>query len=246
MLRAPPTRNGNSTSRYHKRRLSIYIATADYQSDRPTANVDDDSALQAKHVRHLEKLDRDYFATTHELCRRVLREDWPMLAVKKPRNLPFASLGALFKGRDKFLDKLHEVLAGDKDGDATAVVGKALHGLGGVGKTRLAVEYALRHESEHSALLFVSAETPERLYAGLAALTGPDILDLPEKDAREDEVKIPAALGWLENHPGWLMILDNVDDAPAAAAVEKLLARLRGGKVIVTGRISTDVGIGQR
>ena len=40
----------------------------------------------------------------------------------------------------------------------------------------------------------------------------------------------------MENHPGWLMILDNVDDGKAAAAVEKLLARLRGGQVIITGR----------
>jgi hypothetical protein len=43
-------------------------------------------------------------------------------------------------------------------------------------------------------------------------------------------VKIAAALGWLENHLGWLMILDNVDDAPAVAAVAKLLARLSGGR----------------
>jgi hypothetical protein len=54
------------------------------------------------------------------------------------RNLPFASLGPLLKGRDKFLDRLHEALASDKDQRAMA-----LHGLGGVGKTRLAVEYAL-------------------------------------------------------------------------------------------------------
>ena len=156
--------------------------------------------------------------------------------VRQPRNLPFASLGSLFKGRDAFLDRLHEALTRDQEKHAAAVTGKALHGLGGIGKTRLAVEYALRHASEHSALLFVSAETPERLSNGLAALAGPDILDLPVKDAREDEIKISAAIGWMENHPGWLMILDNVDDGKAAAAVEKLLARLRGGQVIITGR----------
>ena len=112
-------------------------------------------------------------------------------------------------------------------GGATAIVGRALHGLGGIGKTRLAVEYALQHESEHSALLFVRADTPARLETSLAALAGPDILDLPEKDAREDAAKIAAALGWLEAHPGWLMIVDNVDDAAAVAAVDKLLARLQ-------------------
>jgi hypothetical protein len=59
-----------------------------------------------------------------------------------------------------------------------------------------------------------------------------------EKNVREDGVKIRAAIGWLENHPGWLMILDNVDDSEAAAAVEKVLARLRGGQIIITGRIA--------
>jgi hypothetical protein len=224
-------------ARHHQRRLSIYIAKAGYQPDEPDATIsDNDTTLQSEHIRRLEKLDRDYFATTDELCRRVLCEDWPIVPIKKPRNLPFASLGSLFKGRDAFLDRLHETLTRDQEKHAAAVTGKALHGLGGIGKTRLAVEYALRHEREHSALLFVPAETPERLSTGLAALAGPDILDLPEKDAREDEVKIPAALNWLEHHPGWLMILDNVDDDKAAAAVEDFVARLKGGHVLITGR----------
>jgi hypothetical protein len=99
-------------ARHHKRRLSIYIAKADHQPDEPTStNVDDDLALQAEHIRRLEKLDREYFATTDQLCRRALREDWPTVAIKKPRNLPFVSLGPLFKGRDKFLNRLHETLA---------------------------------------------------------------------------------------------------------------------------------------
>ncbi|WP_158812690.1 tetratricopeptide repeat protein [Methylocapsa sp. S129] len=161
---------------------------------------------------------------------------------RKPRNLPFASLGPLFKGREEFLGKLHEALNSNESAHAAAVVGKALHGLGGVGKTRLAVEYALRHDAEHSALLFLRAATPAQLDASLAALAGPDILDLPTQNEREDALKIPAVLNWLNNHPGWLVILDNVDDAPAVAAVEKLLARLRGGQAIITGRVANFSG----
>ncbi len=93
-----------------------------------------------------------------------------------------------------------------------------------------------KHESEHSALLFLRADAPAALDTSLAALAGSDMLDLPEKDAREDAAKIAAALGWLAAHPGWLMIVDNVDDPAAVAAVDKLLARLSGGKVVVTGR----------
>jgi len=157
---------------------------------------------------------------------------------RKPNNLPFASLGPLFKGREGFLQTLHTALTRAGAGTAAAVTGKALHGLGGVGKTRLAIEYSLRHADDYSALLFVRAETPERLEAGLAALAGVDILDLKEKEAREDEVKIAAVLGWLARHPLWLMIFDNVDDRKAAAAVEKLLPKLFGGRVLITGRMA--------
>ena len=80
---------------------------------------------------------------------------------RQPRNLPFISLGSLFKGRDIFLDNLHRVVTRDPDKHAGAITVTALHGLGGVGKTRLAIEYALRHEPQHSALLYLSAETPE-------------------------------------------------------------------------------------
>ena len=118
---------------------------------------------------------------------------------------------------------------------AAAVTGKAVHGLGGVGKTRVAIEYAWRHAWEYSAFLFAPAETPERLDAGLAALVGAEVLDLPEKDKREDAVKILAALRWLEHPPTWLMILDNVDGRRVAAAVEWLIPKLAALPEHVTG-----------
>jgi hypothetical protein len=155
---------------------------------------------------------------------------------RQPRNLPFASLGSLFKGRENILSQLNDSLTKKQELSAAAVTGKALHGLGGIGKTRLAIEYAWKFAGEYSALLFVPAESPERLGAGLAALAG--VLDLPEKDAREDEVKIAAARKWLDAHKDWLLILDNVNNAQAAAAAENLVASLTGGHVLITGRTS--------
>jgi tetratricopeptide (TPR) repeat protein len=154
---------------------------------------------------------------------------------RQPRNLPFASLGSLFLGRDEALNELRTAL---EAGEGAAVVGRALHGLGGVGKTRLAIEYSLRCEADYSALLFVRADDPAALDANLAALAGAEVLDLPEKEAPQDAAKIEAVLGWLEAHPTWLMIVDNVDDGEAVKAVTKLMARVRGGHVIVTGRAS--------
>ncbi|MEP7011328.1 MAG: restriction endonuclease [Acidobacteriota bacterium] len=54
-------------------------------------------------------------------------------------SLPYASLGELFQGREEVLASLHQKLTDGKSGKATAIAGKAVHGLGGVGKTRLAI-----------------------------------------------------------------------------------------------------------
>lgn len=85
---------------------------------------------------------------------------WNRGANIRPANLPYTSLGTLFKGRDAFLTDLHERLTGHT---ATLIKGHAIHGLGGVGKTRAAVEYAWRYHSHYTALLFVSADSPETL-----------------------------------------------------------------------------------
>jgi hypothetical protein len=106
----------------------------------------------------------------------------------KPRNLLFPSLGSLFAGRAEDLAELHTALLGAKGAPV------ALSGLGGVGKTRLAIEYAWSRETIYSALLFVSANDGAALNAGLAGLTAFEILDLPEKEARDDATKITAVL----------------------------------------------------
>jgi hypothetical protein len=150
------------------------------------------------------------------------------LPARRLSNLPFASFGARFVGRAEDVAKLHDALA------SSATV--ALTGLGGVGKTRLAIEYALKYGADFSALLFVRADDPARLNANLAALTGAGALDLPEKEAREDEIKVDAVRRWLGAHPTWLMILDNVDDKAARDAVIDLLPRLSGGRTLITAR----------
>jgi len=147
-----------------------------------------------------------------------------------PRNLPLLSLGSLFAGREGRARRPRTALLAAKAGAV------ALHGLGGVGKTRLAIEYGWAREAHYSALVFVSASDAASLNAGLAAFAGPESLDLPEKEARDDATKITAVLHWLEANPTWLMILDNVDDGAAVGAVSQLLPRLKGGHVIVTAR----------
>jgi tetratricopeptide (TPR) repeat protein len=152
----------------------------------------------------------------------------------KPTFLPYPSLGPLFKGRGAFLHRLHESLT-RADGTTTAIVSQALYGLGGIGKTRAAVEYAWTHRADYAAVLFVQADSPEALHRNLAALTGP--LALPEHEATDEQVRLHAVLAWLRARPGWLLILDNVDTTPALNEAERLMGQLAGGHVLLTSRL---------
>jgi tetratricopeptide (TPR) repeat protein len=152
------------------------------------------------------------------------------------QRLPFESIGDLFKGREDSLAALRKRLR--DSGAAPITQPLAISGLGGVGKTRLAVEFAHRFKNDFTALLFVSADLPTSLDANLASLCDFNALDLPEQEAPEQEDQKQAVLHWLRENPGWLLILDNVDTPEAANAVYKLLKEVRGGQVLITSRLA--------
>ena len=213
-------------------------------------------AEQQNHRQRLEAIGRyaKPYANIDRLCILTLQElvnahFAPFLSEEARRralidNLPV--VGSLFKGRDKFLKKLRKVLTKKSSKALTkkpthiaAVTAKqAIHGLGGVGKTRVAVEYAKRFSHEYTALLFITADSPANLNANLANLCGALVLNLPEKDAREQETQVAAAIRWLREHAGWFLIVDNVDSSEAATSVEELLQKLDTGHVVITSRLS--------
>jgi tetratricopeptide (TPR) repeat protein len=143
-------------------------------------------------------------------------------------------VGALFKGRDEFLEQLRSKVE-NKVGSALVIATKqTIHGLGGIGKTRLAIEYANRYSEHYNALLFVVADSPENLRANIANLCG--ALRINEPDPTR---QYAAAIKWLQQHPGWFLIVDNVDTKEAAKAVEEsILGKLKEGHILVTSRLS--------
>ncbi len=167
-------------------------------------------------------------------------------------NLPLSPLGDLFKGREDELRRL--IVNLNTSAQATALTqAQAISGLGGIGKTRLAVEYAWRSGDQYDAIFFVVADSPSALQSGLADLASPGLLNLPEFDPRKDllnrekwlavsgeELEIYESVGavirWLREHTNWLLILDNVDTEDSAKAVREILPKLTNGHVILTSR----------
>lgn len=159
------------------------------------------------------------------------------LLATKPINLPNHSLGDLFKGREDEMEKLYRELATAQP-RATAIIGNTIYSLGGIGKTRLAVEYAWRYENDYTGLLFVAADSPEKLFSNLAALCAKPVLDLPEQPDQKEQLKYDAVIQWLNQNKLWLLILDNADSKAVAEEVEKIFVRLRSGHVLITSRQS--------
>lgn len=124
-------------------------------------------------------------------------------------NVPYHR-NPFFTGRETVLTTLHETLS--VRGVAALAQALALSGLGGIGKTQTAVEYAYRYAGEYIGVLWVRADTRETLLADLLGLAR--LLDLPEKNEQDSGRAAAAVKRWLETNPGWLLIFDNVEDLP--------------------------------
>ncbi len=237
-----PRRSYTQWEFYLARELNkpVYLLLADEKAKFDEHDKESDELIQLQKDYRAEVVrDRDWrpFSSIPELRAELaeLRFEWEGPAPDhKPCNLPFASIGTLFKGREEFLADLRTRL-GVADGRAAAIVNRlAVHGLGGVGKTRVALEYAWAHADQYSALLFISAPTPAELRANLANLVG--VLGMTAGGPSVDQ-QLADVLAWLDAHPGWLLIVDNVDTEEAAREVERLLVKLRTGHVLITSRI---------
>ena len=97
-----------------------------------------------------------------------------------------------FTGRDEVIERIRAALTAGGE----AVVTQAIAGLGGVGKSETAIEYAHRHRDAYDLVWSCRAETATTLAADITALAR--ALDLPEKDEAKQALVIEAVRRTLE------------------------------------------------
>jgi CO dehydrogenase nickel-insertion accessory protein CooC1 len=131
-----------------------------------------------------------------------------------------------FTGRTETLELLRDKLSG---GGAVAVA-EALYGLGGVGKSQLALEYAHRFMADYDLVWWVPSGRVEEISRSLADLARKLELRVGANVAEAAE----AALEELRRDviPRWLLIFDNADDPKQ---LESWLP-VGSGHVIITSR----------
>ncbi len=143
-----------------------------------------------------------------------------------PCNVPFPR-NPYFTGREQVLEALHNALKSAK----AAALAQAISGLGGIGKTQTAVEYTYRYRNEYEAVLWVKADSREALVSDFAALA--QALDLPEKNAKEQNLIVATVRRWLEDNSGWLLVFDNADEP---GLLEDYIPNNPKGYILLTSR----------
>ena len=143
-------------------------------------------------------------------------------------NIPFHR-NPNFTGREQLLADLRVALTKEKAAALTQP--QAIHGLGGVGKTQLALECAYSFAAEYGLVWWLRAEEAVTLATDYAGLAAP--LDLPEKDAQDQAAIIRAVRQWLDHNTGWLLVFDN---ARQAQDLLSYLPQSGSGHVVITSR----------
>lgn len=131
-----------------------------------------------------------------------------------------------------FVGRTNELTDLDAAFDAPGgVLVRAVHGLGGIGKTALSAHWAATRGASFNPLWWITADSPASIERGLAELAiglQPGLADALSTPSLRDR-----AVRWLAAHREWLIVLDNVDDP---RDIGSLLAELPHGRFLITSR----------
>lgn len=134
-----------------------------------------------------------------------------------------------FRGRKETLDRISDSLKPSQQ----TLKSYALYGLGGVGKTQLALKFAYSNLDVFRAIFWIPAQTTGKLTQGL--FDAAEQLGLVDTSAIIDEDKgVKDFMSWLRScDVDWLMVFDNADDIKVLAPY---WPSAKHGSILVTSR----------
>ncbi|MFI6387065.1 hypothetical protein [Nonomuraea sp. NPDC050540] len=137
---------------------------------------------------------------------------------------------AWFVGRQEAWQELAITL---ESGTGAGVISQAVVGLGGIGKSELALQYAFARRLDYDLVWWIDADSPAQIKVGLAGLARALVAGTDSVAAGQasPEEAVAWAITWLAGRTGWLLVFDNVEEP---AHLEPYLARLTIGQVLIT------------
>lgn len=145
-------------------------------------------------------------------------------------NLPH-SRNPYFTGRK---EKLELIYNNFQSGDVVSLV-QSVSGLGVVGKTSIALEYAYAHSHAYETIWWVNTENSTTTLAAYRDLALKK--KIISEDAKVDDI-IEAMKYWFNDNDKWLFIYDNADADNFKEWLEPYLPQSRKGHVLITTRSS--------
>ncbi len=176
------------------------------------------TAQLSSHVGYLMSMTEDIHRKV------VLQPSSPTQPLQLLFNVP--KQNTFFTGRAELLQNLATALDAEQ---RTAIV-QAVQGLGGVGKTQLAIKYVYENADKYSVIGWIRAEEVSTMQADLGELSVA-LGQAAENDS--PSTKRSALNTWLGSNQGWLLIFDN---AVGPDEIAPYIPSSRSGKVLITSR----------
>lgn len=181
--------------------------------------------------------------------------------IDDPFDLPFElnySNNPNFTGREHLLDRLDEEI---RSQSSKIII---LHGMGGIGKTQIALQYVHRHYGEFGAVFWVDVTSEETATLGFRAIAQrllrhdpamtqrfrmDSVLDvegqlLVQKEATRKIVEGVRHWFTQKENQNWLLVLDNLDDLKSFD-IRTFIPTASHGKILITSRRKDCTRLGE-
>ncbi|MEX0170895.1 FxSxx-COOH system tetratricopeptide repeat protein [Streptomyces sp. LMG1-1-1.1] len=134
-----------------------------------------------------------------------------------------------FVGREDVLAQVREQLL---TGDTSAVLPHTLHGMGGVGKSQIAIEYVYRFAADYDVVWWIPSEQPTMILTALTELAQRMGLNV-SNEANRAVPAVREALRRGDPFTRWLLVFDNAENVEA---VRPYFPTGGTGKILITSR----------